>query len=80
MKHISPTKLFNDQLILVGERKAKIILGNFISAEKAFISATRLLNIKKLSMLVKVKNSSYAIKYTYDKTEDKLVATKIIQM
>lgn len=78
MKHISPTKLFNDQLVTVGEKKASVVLGNFIPTEKMFKYSLRYLNINKLSMIVKVTNSSYSIKYTYNKQAGQVVAEKLL--
>lgn len=79
MKYISPSKLFSDQLILIGEVKAKIVLNNFIEIEKILQYTLRYTNVKKLSMIIKVKNSRYSIEYRYDKTDKKLQAVKLRQ-
>ena len=36
------------------------------------------LNVVKLSMLVKIKDSDYTIKYSFDKSEQEVLANKII--
>ena len=80
---IAPSHLFNDQVKHVtrteGKSKGRAILQNFISTEKMFARSTELINIKNLSMIVKVKNSKYSIKYTYDKTKKEIHAQKIIE-
>ena len=78
MKYISPTQLFNEQLTLIGEAKANVVLSNFLDVEKMFKCSLRYINIQNLTMKVKVKNSSYFIKYTYDKTDSQLQAIKLI--
>lgn len=78
MKHISPSKLFKDQLVVIGEKKALKVLANFLPTEKMFKQSLRHINITKLSIIVKVKDSSYSIKYTYDKKGQQLIAEKIL--
>lgn len=78
MKYISPTTLFKDQLVSIGEAKAMIVLENLISTEKMFRRSLQYINISTLSMIVKVKNSTYSIKYTYNKADGHLIAEKLI--
>lgn len=42
--------------------------------------ALRRANISNLSMVVKVKNSAYSIKYKYEKKDQKLVAVKLLNV
>ena len=78
MKLISSTQLFKEQLALIGDKKAQIVLDNFIPTEKMFKYSLRHININKLSMLVKVKDSIYSIRYTYDKKDMQLLAEKLL--
>jgi hypothetical protein len=64
--NISPTTLFRNHINIIGEEKASIIFDNFTSAEKVVMRSLEQLNIKKLSMIVKVKNSQFSILYKYD--------------
>ena len=78
VKHITPTQLFKEQLLSIGERQASVVLDNFISTEKMLKRSLQYVNIKKLSMLIKVTDSPHSIKYTYDKKDGQLVASKIL--
>ncbi len=75
---IAPSPLFNQQLSLIGETKANVVLDNFIPTERMFKDTMRYINITNLSMIVKVKNSVYSIKYTYEKAERVIRARKLI--
>ena len=78
MKYISPTTLFKDQLVSIGESEAMVVLENFISTEKMFRRSLQYIDISTMSMIVKVKNSTYSIKYTYDKADGHLIAEKLL--
>ena len=78
MKHISPSQLFNEQLAHIGEQRATIVLDNFIPVEKSIQQILRLTNLSNLSMVIKVKNSAYSIKYSYKKKDQKLIAVKLL--
>lgn len=75
---LAPTQLFNEQLGKIGEKKAVVVMENFVAVENMFKSTPRHLNIDKLAMIVKVKNSSYRIKYTYNRQGRQLVADKLL--
>lgn len=75
---VSPTQLFNESLSRLGEKKAKIILQNFTVAKKIIEYALRQSNLKKITMVLKVKNSKYYVKYEYDKPKKTLIVKKII--
>ena len=74
---VSPTQLFNESLSRLGESKAKIILQNFAVAEEIIKCALDQSNLKKITMVLKVKNSKYYVQYEYDKPKNTLIAKKI---
>ena len=76
---VSPTQLFNESLFGLGESKAKIILQNFKVAEKIIEYARQQSNLKKITMVLKAKNSKYYVKYEYDRPKNTLIAKKISQ-
>ena len=78
MKHVSPSQLFKEQIEHIGERQARIVLDNFIPVEQTLRYALRYNNILNFSMVVKVKNSAYSVKYTYRRKEQELVAVKLL--
>lgn len=78
MKHVSPSQLFKEQIEHIGEKQARIVLDNFIPVEQTLKYALRYNNISNLSMVVKVKNSAYSVKYTYRRKEQELVAVKLL--
>ena len=75
---ITTFQSFNDQLQTLGESQANRILNNFTFVEQWFKQKSNL-NVSKLSMLVKVKDSDYSIKYSFDKETQMLNAHKIIK-
>ena len=78
MKHISPTQLFKEQVEHIGEKRAAAVLDNFIPVERTIKYALCHNNVSSLSMVVKVKNSSYSVKYTYNKRAKELLAVKLL--
>ena len=79
MKHASHSRLFKEQIAHIGEKRAKIVLDNFILVEQALRYALRYNNISNLSMIVKPENSAYSVKYTYRGKEQELVAVKLLE-
>ena len=78
MKYISPAQLFNEQLATIGQNRSQVILQNLIDAERVFQHVVRYLNVRNLSMIIKVKNSQYSIKYTYNNKDQQLIANKLL--
>ena len=79
MIKILTTQLFTEQLARIGKAKSQIALNNFIAVEKAFEYVLRYINLHNMSMVVKVKDSAYSIKYTYNKQENALRAIKLLE-
>ena len=78
MISITTFKSFKDQLQTLDELQVNRILGNFTLVER-WLEQKSHLNVSKLSMLVKVKDSDYSIKYTFEKETQALNAHKIIK-
>lgn len=79
MKHVSHSQLFKEQIAHIGEKRAKTVLDNFIPVWQTLRYALRYNDISDLSMVVKVENSAYSVKYTYRRKEQELVAVKLLE-
>lgn len=79
---IAPSSLFNEQVKKVNRTEnghGSIILKNFIDVENFFKKGKSILNIKNLTMIVKVTDSKYSIKYSFDKTLNEIHVIKILK-
>lgn len=54
-------------------------MDNFIPVWQTLRYALRYNDISDLSMVVKVENSAYSVKYTYRRKEQELVAVKLLE-
>jgi hypothetical protein len=78
---ILPTTLFNNQFGMIKDMEKQLaIRKNMRYTAEAIIKFRDCLNLKKLSMVVKVKNSQYAIHYKYDPNKKELTLEKLFGM